>query len=68
MNFGKDTVQKRLDKNPQAMRQRRETAEHPSGYEFRKGQDVNARVPKPPRFPIASDAEPAVYPCQGCAS
>ena len=26
-----ETVQKRLDKNPQAMRQRRETAEHPFG-------------------------------------
>ena len=26
-----ETVQKRLDKNPQAMRQRRETVEHPFG-------------------------------------
>jgi Transposase DDE domain len=26
-----ETVQRRLDKNPQAMRQRRETAEHPFG-------------------------------------
>ena len=26
-----EAVQKRLDKNPQAMRQRRETAEHPFG-------------------------------------
>jgi hypothetical protein len=32
-----EAVQQRLDKNPQAMRPRRETAEHPFGTDWRPG-------------------------------
>ena len=50
-----EAVQKRLDKNPQAMRQRRETAEHPFGtVKMRMGAThfLTKRLPKvAPRWP-----------------
>jgi hypothetical protein len=50
-----EAVQKRLDKNPQAMRQRRETVGHPFGtLKMRMGAThfLTKRLPRwPPRWP-----------------